>query len=89
MDNVVDAIAVGAGPSDISQEIKDALYSKASERIDTYRNVVADRLFGGQEVETGEEEVEAGEEEWSKSFFPKWTVRPLVMKRPILSIQLV
>lgn len=62
MDNVVDAIAVGQGPADISQEIKDALYSKASERIDTYRSVVADRLMGGQEVESGEEQVE-GEEE--------------------------
>lgn len=62
MDNVVDAIAVGQGPADISQEIKDALYSKASERIDTYRSVVADRLMSGQEVESGEEQVE-GEEE--------------------------
>ena len=62
MDNVVDAIAVGQGPADMSQEIKDALYSKASERIDTYRSVVADRLMSGQEVESGEEQVE-GEEE--------------------------
>ena len=63
MDNVVDAIAEGRGPADISQESKDALYSKASERIETYRSVVADRLMGGTEV-TDEPEVEVeGEEE--------------------------
>ena len=69
MDNVVDAIAVGAGPADISQEIKDALYSKASERIDTYRNVVADRLMSGQEVGTGEEEVEQVKKNDQNRFF--------------------
>ena len=65
MDNVVDAIAVGAGPADISQEIKDALYSKASERINTYREIVADRLFDGEEYEDeSEDEFEyEGEEE--------------------------
>ena len=52
MDNVVDAIAVGDAPSEITQDIKDVLYRKASERIDTYREIVADRLFDGEEYES-------------------------------------
>lgn len=56
MENVIDAIASGETPANISQEIKDILFSKASERIDTYRGVVADRLFGMDDsTEEGEE----------------------------------
>lgn len=64
MDNVVDAIAVGDAPSEVTQDIKDVLYRKASERIDTYREIVADRLFDGEEESDDEEEFEyEGEEE--------------------------
>ena len=59
---IVDAIVSGSSPTEISQEIKDILYSKATERVETYRSVVADRIFDG---ETTEEEVgseEGGEE---------------------------
>ncbi len=59
--NIVDTIATGASPADISQEIKDILFAKSAERIDDYRSVAADRLFAGSEVEA-EVEVE-GEEE--------------------------
>lgn len=55
MENVIDAIAAGETPANISQEIKDILFSKASERIDTYKGVVATRLFDGDEAEEGEE----------------------------------
>jgi len=89
MDNVVDAIAVGRGPADISQEIKDALYSKASERIDTYRSVVADRLMGGTEV-TDEPEVEVeGEEEWLRLYILRWIAHPLVIVQSTSIILLV
>jgi len=89
MDNVVDAIAVGRGPADISQEIKDALYSKASERIDTYRSVVADRLMGGTEV-TDEPEVEVeGEEEWLRLYIPRLIAHPLVIAQSTSIILLV
>ena len=56
--SIVDAIVSGSTPADISQEIKDILYTKASERVDTYRSVVANRMFDGEQ----QEEVE-GEEE--------------------------
>ena len=55
--SIVDAIVSGATPADISQEIKDVLYTKASERVDTYRSVVANRMFDGEQQEVeGEEE---------------------------------
>ena len=54
--SVVDAIVSGETPAGITQSIKDLLYAKASERVDTYRDVVADRMFGGSEEEPSEEE---------------------------------
>lgn len=60
--NIVDAIASGVGPADISQEIKDSLFGKTAERIDTYRQVASARLFGSEESEA-EEEVEVEHEE--------------------------
>ena len=57
-ENIVDAIVSGASPADISQEVKDALFAKSVERIDTYRKVAAANLFGGSE----EAAVEGGEE---------------------------
>ena len=55
--SIVDAIVSGATPADISQEIKDVLYTKANERVDTYRSVVANRMFDGEQQEVeGEEE---------------------------------
>lgn len=57
-ENIVDAIVSGAAPHEIAQEVKDALFAKSVERIDTYRKVAAANLFGGSEEET----VEGGEE---------------------------
>ena len=57
--NIIDAIASGSSPSDVTQEIKDILFAKSAERIDDYRQVAASHLFQGQEevveVETEEE----------------------------------
>jgi hypothetical protein len=63
MEDVIDLIATDSSASEISDKIKDALYSKAAERVDALRPVVANSLFGG-ETETEEEtvEVETGEE---------------------------
>ena len=55
-DNIVDAVASGVSPSDVAQEIKDILFSKASERVDDYRQVAAARLFSGSEEDGAEEE---------------------------------
>ena len=56
--NIVDGIASGASPVDITQEIKDILFTKSAERISDYRQVAAANLFGG-----GESSEELGEEE--------------------------
>ena len=45
MDNIVDLIAVDSSASDISDSIKDALFSKASEKINSIRPMVASSLF--------------------------------------------
>ena len=65
MPNIIDLIAQDSKASDISQEIKDTLYAKAAEKIETLRKSVSDSMFevepynpkGGMETET-ETEVE-------------------------------
>ena len=57
-ENIVDAIVSGAQPHEIAQEVKDALFAKSVERIDTYRKVAASNLFDG----AAEAAVEGGEE---------------------------
>jgi len=70
--NVVDAIVSGASAQDVAQEIKDTLYSKAAERVDTYREVASAAVFGASE-ESGEED-----EEWLlNSLLTSWN-RPLL-----------
>lgn len=59
MEDVIDLIATDSSASEISDKIKDILYSKAAERVDALRPVVANSLFGGEtesEEETQEEE---------------------------------
>ena len=68
-DNIIDLIAQDSKESDISQEIKDTLYTKAAEKIETLRKEVSDSMFetepynpkGGMETET-EVETEPTEE---------------------------
>tara|TARA_B100001059_G_scaffold26495_1_gene21318 strand:+ start:37234 stop:37404 length:171 start_codon:yes stop_codon:yes gene_type:complete len=47
--NIIDAIASGSSPSEVTQEIKDILFAKSSERIDDFRQVAASNLFQGEE----------------------------------------
>ncbi|AOV62068.1 hypothetical protein BOW86_gp144 [Synechococcus phage S-CAM7] len=54
--NIVDAIASGSSPSEVTQEIKDILFAKSSERIDDYRHAAASHLFQGQDQTEAEEE---------------------------------
>lgn len=61
--NIVDAIASGSSPADITQEIKDILFAKSAERISDFRSVAANNMFGAnQEAEAEAEETEG---EWS------------------------
>ena len=70
MEDVIDLIATGASPSEVSDKMKDVLYAKAAERIDIARPYVANAMFGQEfeypevedEIETDETEVEADAE---------------------------
>ena len=67
---LMDMITKDESPSQISDRIKDMLFSKSAEKIDAFRPEVANSLFGDQEVEDEvedevdtETEAEADEEE--------------------------
>ena len=45
MPDIIDLIAQDSKASDISQNIKDTLYSKAAEKIETLRKEVSDSMF--------------------------------------------
>ena len=44
-DNIIDLIAQDSKASNISQDIKDTLYTKAAEKIETLRKEVSDSMF--------------------------------------------
>ena len=54
MDNVVDLIATDSSAADTTENIKDMLYTKASDKIEKIRSSVASSMFDG-EVENTEE----------------------------------
>ena len=67
---LMDMITKDESPSQISDRIKDMLFSKSAERIDAFRPNVANSLFGDRESErevedevNTEPEAEADEEE--------------------------
>ena len=45
MDELLDMIATDKSPADISDSIKDTLYAKASERINSQRADIATQIF--------------------------------------------
>ena len=56
MDELMDMIVADESPSQISDKIKDILFAKSAEKIDTLRPQVASSLFGenglgGEETE--------------------------------------
>ena len=64
---LMDMITKDESPSQISDRIKDMLFTKSAERIDAFKPDVANSLFGDQEVEDEidtETEAEADEEEY-------------------------
>ena len=56
MEDLVDLIATDSASADISDKIKDILFAKSSERIDTFKPEVATSMFDASEVETEEPE---------------------------------
>ena len=54
MDDLMDMIISDESPSQISDKIKDMLFSKSAERIDAFRPVVSSAMFGDAEIENEE-----------------------------------
>ena len=46
MDELMDMMVGDESPSQISDTIKDMLYTKSAERVDAFRPIVANSLFG-------------------------------------------
>ena len=55
MDELLDMIATDKSSSDISDSIKDTLYAKAAERINTQRPDIASQLFDPSIADTDSE----------------------------------
>ena len=53
----MDMMVSDESPSQISDKIKDILYGKAAERIDAFRPMVANGVFGEDDIEV-EDDVE-------------------------------
>jgi len=67
MEDLIDLIVTDASASDVSDKIKDVLFAKSAERIDTIKPNVADSMFanssdeGSVEAEVEPEETTDGE----------------------------
>ena len=62
MEELVDLIASEASPSDVSDRIKDVLYAKSAEKIETLKPHVANSFFGEPEELDAPEEQEVSSE---------------------------
>ena len=51
MDDLLDMIATDESPSQISDKIKELLFTKSAEKIDEFRPAVANSMFGETEEE--------------------------------------
>lgn len=58
MDELLDMIIADESPSQISDKIKDILFAKSSEKIDSFRPQIAAGLFGEDQFDTSEESEE-------------------------------
>lgn len=50
MEDLIDLIATDSAASQVTSSIKDILFAKAAERIDSFRPEVANSLFGEGEA---------------------------------------
>ena len=58
MDELLDMIIADESPSQISDKIKDILFAKSAEKIDSFRPEVAAGLFGEDQFNSSEESEE-------------------------------
>ena len=59
MEDLMDMILTAESPSQITDTIKSALFSKCAERVEAFRPDVASTMFADDAVEEDEGEVEA------------------------------
>jgi hypothetical protein len=55
MDDLLDMIIADESPSQVSDKIKELLFTKSAEKIDAFRPSVASNLFGQEEEEEEED----------------------------------
>ena len=58
MDELLDMMITDESPSQISDKIKDMIYSKTASRVDAYKSTVGNALFNGQPEEVSDDQVE-------------------------------
>ena len=58
MDELLVMIITDESPSQISDTIKDMIYSKTASRVDAYKSTVGNALFNGQPEEVSDDQVE-------------------------------
>lgn len=63
MEELMDIIATNESPSQVSDKIKDLLFSKSAERLENMRSAVASQLFGENESEEETDETDEDEED--------------------------
>ena len=63
MDELLDNIITDESPSQISDAIKDMLYAKTAERVNSYKQTAADAIFnnGYDEEEVSDNELETSD----------------------------
>ena len=66
MDDLLDNIISDESPSQISDAIKDMLFSKTAERVDAYKQTASNALFNGnsEEETVSDDEVETSDGVW-------------------------
>ena len=62
MEDIIDLIATDSAASEVTDKLKDILFTKSAERIEASRPDIAASLFSDSEEENGEEEVETESE---------------------------
>jgi len=62
MDDLIDMIASGDSQSQVTDRIKDLLFSKSAERIDAVRPYAAASLFGEEDSESYEDDEDNDDE---------------------------
>tara|TARA_B100000214_G_scaffold159824_1_gene114694 strand:+ start:534 stop:734 length:201 start_codon:yes stop_codon:yes gene_type:complete len=63
MDELMDLIGADESAAQITDKIKDILYTKSGEKVDSFRPHVANSLFNDLEDETDETSVDSAGEE--------------------------